>query len=166
MNNQMPRLALTALAFVVLAAAACNGDNSPSGDDSTPAGGSPSPEASPDVAVTPIITPGLGHSPTQAVGTYVAINGIDGHQLDTSGVVADCPMVEPTVTTSPIAGPPEMVSSIFLGQFCISIREYEAETSATAIVELPTTDESWEMMLEFDREVNLWKVEDVEKVSG
>ncbi len=156
LNSQIRRLALTALALVALAAVACNGD------DSSPADGSPSPDSSPTASVTPVITPGTGESPLQAVGTLIEVNGLDGHRLDASRV-AECP-VEAIQTV--VAGTPTIVSRLALNQFCLAAKDYEPDKAITVIADLPDTGEVWEMELEFDPDLALWKIQDVKKVSG
>lgn len=157
-NNRLFWLALAAGFLLVLGAAACDGD------DSSPSG-PPSPVGSPEI--TPVVTPGSGLSPIQAVGTYISANGLDGHPLDLSPEArADCPLEEATAVPSPVPGTLTPVTRLFLGQFCISLRDYEAEKSTTVVVELPGTDEVWEMKLEFDSDLALWKVHDVDKTSG
>ena len=143
-----------------MAAVACNGD------DSSPASGSPSPEASPNAnatvtvtpIVTPIVTPGSGIQPVQAIITYIEANGLDGHQLDLASA-ADCPIQEMLAT-------PDVTSVLVLGQFCLTAKGVEPQRATTIVLELPDTGEMWEMKLEFDADVSLWKVKDVDKVSG
>ena len=155
LNNHPLKLALAALALVALAAVACNGD------DSSPVGGSPSPDASPNAAFTPVITPGSGDSPAVAVASYIDANSLDGHELDLSRET-ECPL-EPVQTVT--AGTPTIVSRIGLGQFCLASKDFVPDKAITIIVDLPDTGERWEMKLEFDSEVSLWKIEDVKKVS-
>jgi hypothetical protein len=156
LNNHPLKLALAALTLVALAAVACNGD------DSSPADGSPSPDGSPTSAFTPVVTPGTGEVPLQAVGNYIEIYGLDGHRLDTSRV-ADCP-AEAIQTV--VAGTPTIVSRLALNQFCLAAKDFEPDKAITVIVDLPDTGKSWEMKLEFDSEVSLWEIKDVKKVSG
>jgi hypothetical protein len=160
LNSHTLKLALVGAALVTLAAVACNGD------DSSPVDGSPSPGASPDGAVTPVvtraITPGSGNSPAEAVGTYIDANALDGHQLDLSRET-ECPL-EPVQTI--VAGTPTIVSRIGLGQFCLASKDWEPDKAITVIVDLPDTAESWEMKLEFDADSALWTIQDVEKTRG
>jgi hypothetical protein len=156
-NSNPLWLALAVVALLAAGAAACDGD------DSTV--DSPSPVGSP--GITPVVTPGSGVSPIQAVGTYVATNGLDGHALDLAPEAqANCPIVEATPTSTDTPGTPTPVSRLFLGQFCITISDFEVEESATALVELPDTDEAWQMKLEFDNDDALWKVKDVDKTGN
>ena len=138
-----------------MAAVACNGD------DSSPVGGSPSPDASPNGAVTPGVTPGSGDTPIVALGTYIDAGSLDGHQMDLSKQT-ECPL-EPVQTV--IAETPTILSRLSMGQFCIASKDWEPDKAITLIVDLPDTGEAWEMKLEFDPEVSLWKIEDVKKVS-
>lgn len=148
----MLRLVLAGMAFVALAAVACNGDDSP------PDSGSPSADTSPGVAVTP----GSGATPAVAVGTYIDAGRLDGHQLDLSRQT-ECPL-GPVQTVT--AGTPTIISRIGLGQFCLATKDWEPDKAITIIVDLPDTGEAWEMKLEFDSNVSLWNVRDVEKISG
>lgn len=155
----MPRLALVALALMALAAVACNGD------DSSPTGGSPSPHTSPEPSpgtVTPDVTADAGETPAQAVATYIDTVGLDGQQLDLSRM-ADCPK---DAVQTVVAETPTVVSRIALAQFCLALKNWEPDKAVTIIVDLPDSGESWEMRLEFDSDVSLWKIEDVKKVSG
>jgi hypothetical protein len=159
LNNHPLKLALAALTLVALAAVACNGDDSSPADGSPSSNASPSPDGSPTAAVTPIITPGTGEV---AVGSLIEVNGLDGHRLDTSRV-ADCP-AEAIQTV--VAGTPTIESRLALNQFCIAAKDFEFDKAITVIVDLPDTGEVWEMELEFDADLALWKVQDVKKVSG
>jgi hypothetical protein len=151
LNNRTLKLFLTAVALVALAAVACNGD------DSSPAGGSPSPDASPNPAFTPVITPGSGLTAAQAVGTYIDANGLDGHQLDWTRQ-EECPLEE-------VIGTPGVESRLYMAQFCLTPMNVVPEKTMTIVVDLPDTGETWEMKLEFDADISLWKVKEVDKVS-
>ncbi len=155
LNSHMPKLAVAWVALVTLAAVACNGD------ESSPVSGSPSPGASPVADVTPVVTPGSGADPIQAVATYIDVIGLDGHRLDNSRQ-AECPL-EPVQTVT--AGTPITMSTLYLAQFCLTSQDWQPEEATTIIVDLPDTGEAWEMKLELDSEVSLWKVEDINKVS-
>lgn len=157
-------LGVAAVAVVALAAVACDGSGS---------GGSPSPDASPGGA-TSVITPGSGTSPAQAVGTYIITNGLDGHKLDLN-TLADCPLedapVTPELGETPSdeptpSGTVQQVSRASLSQFCLTLIDFLPEESVTIFVDLPETGEVWTMKLEFDSDDSLWKVKDVDKVSG
>ena len=155
LNNRALGLALAVLALVALAVAACNGDSSPDG-------GSPSPGTTPNGGLTPVITPGSGASPAQAVGTYIDANTLDGYELDLSKQT-ECPL-EPAQTV--VAGTPTIVSRVGLGQFCLAAKDWEPDKAITVIVDLPDSGESWEMKLEFDSETSLWTLKHVKKISG
>lgn len=159
-------MGVAALAVVALAAVACDGGgDSPSSP--TPAG------------ATPVITPGSGISPAQAVGTYISAKGLDGHELELN-TLADCPLEETPDTATPEGTPSDepasptptstpqiqLVSRAALGQFCLTIEDLQLEDSVTVIVELPDTGETWDMKLEWDSDASVWQVKDVEKVSG
>lgn len=146
LNNHPLKLALAVLALVALAAVACNGD------DSSPADGSPS----------AAVTAGSGDSPILAVATYIDSGHLDGHQLDINRK-AECSL-EPVQTVT--AGTPTTLSRLYLAQFCLTSEDWFPDKATTIIVDLPDTGESWEMKLELDSEVSLWKVKDVKKVSG
>lgn len=160
LNSHTLKLALAGVALLTLAAVACNGD------DSSPLDGSPTPGASPDGGVTPVvtraITPGSGNSPAEAIGTYIDANRLEGHPLDLSRQT-ECP-IEPVQTV--VAGTPTIVSRIGLGQFCIASKDWEPDKAITAIIDLPDTAESWEIKLEFDADSALWTIQDVEKTRG
>ncbi len=144
------------MALATLATVACNGD------ESSPADGSPSDGASPTTTFTPIVTPGSGATPIQAVGTYIDANSLDGHPLDLSRN-AECPL-EPVQTV--VAGTPTILSRLGLGQFCLAAKDYEPDKAITVIVDLPDTGESWEMKLEFQGDSSLWTIEDINKTRG
>ncbi len=150
LKNRTLHLALTAVALVALAAVACNGNGGGDRDDSSPTDGSP----------TTNVTPGTGDTPGMAAGTYIQDIGLDGHFLDLSRQV-ECPL-EPVQTV--VAGNPTIISRIALGQFCLSTKVPEADKALTFLAQLPDTGETWEMNLEFDDEVSLWKVKDVKKI--
>jgi len=154
LKNHTLKLALAGVA-ITLAAVACNGD------DSSPTDGSPSPDASPNAAFTPVITPGSGDSPVVAVASYIDANSLDGHELDLSRET-ECPL-EPVQTVT--AGTPTIVSRVGLGQFCLASKDWEPDKAITVIVDLPDTGESWEMKLEFEADVSMWKIKDIAKVS-
>ena len=140
LKNHPLKLALAALALVALAAVACNGD------DSSPADGSPS----------------AGDTPIMAVANYIDSGHLDGYQLDINRE-ADCTL-EPVQTVT--AGTPTTASRLYLAQFCLTSEDWFPDKATTIIVDLPDTGESWEIKLELDSEVSLWKVKDVKKVSG
>ncbi len=149
-------LALAALSVLVVATIACDG-NGDGGDSDTP-GATPRP--------TSVVTPGVGATPIQAVGTYINVNGLDGNDLNT-GIQADCPLNEPpepgeTPTPDPLPG---VSSRASLGQFCLTPRDLQAETSVVVAVELTTTGEVWDMFLRFKSDDRMWEVSDVQKVS-
>ena len=162
LNNRTLMLALAGVALVALAAVACNGDDSRQPDASpnasaTPSG-SPSPDASPGATVAPVVTPGSGPTPVQAVATYIDDDGLDGHRLDLTKQ-AECPL-EAVIET------PTVTSRISLGQFCLTAMNVVPEKAMTIVLDLPETGDTWEMKLEFDADVSLWKVKDVDPVSG
>ena len=156
LNSQILRLALAALTLMAVMAVACNGD------DSEPDGGSPSPVGSPRPSPNPSVTPGVGDSPAVAVGRYIDAYGLDGHQLDLSQE-AQCPLEAVQTVT---AGTATITSTIAMGQFCLASKDWVPDKAITVIIILPGTDEAWEMKLDFDNEISLWKVKDVEKTSG
>lgn len=151
-SNHALKLALATLALVALAAVACNGD------DSSPASGSPSPDASPDATVISTVTPGSGPQPIEAITSHIEANGLDGQKLS-STTRTDCPVEE-------ALGTPGVTSTLALGQFCIIVKDVEIQKAMTVILELPDTGETWEMKLEFEADVSLWKIKDIDKISG
>jgi hypothetical protein len=152
LNDQTFKLFLVAVAFVALAAIACNG--SPAN------GGSPSTEASPVAGQTPLVkpSPGSGYEPIQAILSYGETTGFDGLRLD-ANVQTDCPLTD-------LLGTPGVASTMALGQFCVVFKDVAYQKATTAVLQLPDTGESWEMKLELDSEDSLWKVTSVNKVGG
>jgi hypothetical protein len=147
-SNHALKLALATLALVALAAAACSGNNS------SPASGSPSPGAS----VVASVTPGSGVQPITAITSYISANGLDGQQLSPT-TRSDCPVQEELAT-------PGVSSTLAVGQFCLIAKDVEPEKAMTIVLQLPDTGESWEMKLEYNADVSLWEIKDVNKVNG
>jgi hypothetical protein len=171
-NSHGFKLALAAVALVALAALAAIACND---DDSSPANGSPSPDASPDASpnaspdaspdaspsatTTGAITPVSGPLPIHAIINYLQNNGLDEHKLDLD-------LTEQTVCPSSAQlETPEATSTLTLGQFCLIFIGADPEMVIT-IVELPDTDTAWEMNLEPDADASQWKVTDVDKIRG
>lgn len=163
--------AVVVAVLVVLAAVACNGDGtSPAGGspapdaspspEASPSEASPSPDASPsaDATATPSIPPGSGRQPIDAITSYIAANGLDGQELSVT-TREDCDPQGPLAT-------PGVTSTLALGQFCIIAKDLELEKAVTIVLDLPDTGETWEMKLEFDAETSLWEVKEVDKTSG
>jgi hypothetical protein len=147
-SNRLFWVTLAAVALLTAGAVACNGDDS-SGDPPSPAG---SPGAT-TVTTTP--TPGTGVQPINAILSYLQANSLDGHELDLD-TETDCS--RDTLAT------PGVTSTVNLGQFCLTSKDVVPQESLTTIIQLPDTGETWEVKLEFDADVSLWMIKDIDKI--
>jgi hypothetical protein len=162
MNTRTRTRWAIALAFLLPAlalAAACRDGGGSNGDGPDDEG-----------TVAPSTTPGVGLSPAQAIGTLLALEGLDGHELDPS-TIAECPLIPATPTPTP---PPDetpeadeatpevpLASRAALNQFCLTVVDFQAEESAEVLIELPETGEAWTASLEYDSGSSLWSVHSV-----
>ena len=180
LNSQPLNLLLAIVTLVAMAAIACNGDGS---SDASPSpkvsptatatatasaspspnasatSGAPSPGASPQASPVPTFTaiPDVSNgSIIEAVGSYTKNEGLDGTHLD-SNTVANCQVLQVTTPTA--------TQRLAMGQFCLSLKSLEPGT-AKVLMELPETDEAWELEVEYEADSYQWRVANVDKVRG
>ena len=117
------------------------------GDDDGGINGSPT--------VTPPANIGEGRSPIDAFGPILVFEGLGGHLLDPNAQ-SSCPLDEVIET-------PGVVTRAYLGQFCITLLDYDREEGGTLIVENNQAGGIWsvELIVEDD----IWKVVDIKQVS-
>ena len=128
------------LALVLVAACGDDGDGGINGSPTT----------------APPANIGEGRSPIDAFGPILVFEGLGGHFLDPNAQ-SSCPLDEVIET-------PGVVTRGFLGQFCITLLDYDLEEGGTLIVENNQAGGIWSVKLTVEDEI--WKVVDIKQVSG